>query len=257
MAKPKPAAASAPATPVLNMSLLSAIVAATKANSYVFVSDADSAPLVNYNGGGENALIALDPIGARNEEGKIAAKATARGVAMVDGSTGAVPFGGATGPATVPASTPASTSAPKFNIVAVALGEKPKRAGGRTVGESKYDFDKLPAPTPEQAAAKTWPSFFVPATEKQPDPAKSLSSTVNGAQKRLFGKVVGQETVTRAKRGNGRGAKAMLDAAGNKIMETVTVDKYDYSGKLTIFPITDGAPWGFPGQSGAAIARIS
>jgi hypothetical protein len=56
---------------------------------------------------------------------------------------------------------------------------KSKRGGKR---ESAYPFDAL----------QVGQSFFIPASEKHPEPAKSLASTISGAMKRYDVEVPGE-----------------------------------------------------------------
>jgi hypothetical protein len=239
MAK-KPTAANVAPAAGLNLGLLSVIVAATKSETgFVQQLPADVAAFL------QHSPPLVEQAGVPDAEGKLATRATQAGMTMIDGATPAP-------------SVAASTTASKYHspVVVVQLGKKERKPREGVPGASKYDFEQLPAPTAEQATNGQWPSFFVP-NDGDKDMTKTLASTVNNARKRLFGKVVGQETVERAKRGPGRGAKAVIGPDGKKVMETVTVDKYEYSGKFEIFPVSDGAPWGaeYAGKAGVAICR--
>jgi hypothetical protein len=81
------------------------------------------------------------------------------------------------------------------------------RAGSRT---SVYPFDAL----------EVGQSFFVPATEEMPDPAKSLASTVSSASKR-YATVDGTRTIHRKNKETGE-------------LEPVEVDNYVYERKFAV-----------------------
>jgi hypothetical protein len=239
MAK-KPTAANVASAPGLNLGLLSVIVAATKSEiGFTQQLPADVAGFL------QHTPPLVEQAGAADEAGKLATRATQAGITMIDG-------------APVAPTVDASATVSKYHspVVVVQLGKKARKEREGKPGASKYKFESLPAPTAEQAANGQWPSFFVP-NDGDKDMTKALASTVNGARKRLFGKVVGQEQVERAKRGPGRGAKAVIGPDGKKVMESATVKKYEYSGKFDIFPVADGAPWGadFAGKAGVAICR--
>lgn len=232
----------AAAAPSLNIALLAAVVAATQQNSFVYVSDADAAPFLSH----DPALMEVNPQ-MKDAEGKTATRATPDGVsfAAANKQPGAM------------ASAPAAASGdgkPSFNIVMAAVPEI-KRGGGRGAAQSKYPFDDMPAPVNGQS-----PSFFVQATAEDPEPAKSLASTVSSATRRY--------------------AEPVYDASGAPVMETVKLPKRKAKGtpgtadyvpeqaareeqrqktiqkrKFVIRAVEDGAVWGFPGQKGAAIYR--
>ena len=92
-----------------------------------------------------------------NEAGAIATRATQKGVEKVMSET------------TV--ETPATTEKPAFVIEDGIPIPKSTRGGNR---ESSYPFAQL----------NVGQSFFIPASEKHPEPAKSLASTISGATKR-------------------------------------------------------------------------
>ena len=91
---------------------------------------------------------------------------------------------------------------------------KPSRGGGRA---NKYPFADFPAPTTGADGKAITARIFVPATEKMPDPAKSLSSTVSAAS-RSFARVVGQ--------------KPGKDRSGKSIMKNI----YEFDRKFAIVP---------------------
>lgn len=78
-------------------------------------------------------------------------------------------------------------TAGKFALVTIPRPAPQKRTrAARKPVESKYDFDSLAAPDENGNVS----ALFVPATEKMPDPVKSLSSTVSQANRR-YAKVIG------------------------------------------------------------------
>lgn len=97
-------------------------------------------------------------------------------------------------------------------------------------------------------------SFFVPNSDKA-DAAKKLQSTVS-AQNHKYSEPTGEtETVEVTKRSKGN--KAEVDAAGNKVKETVTRPIRKPVKKFVLRPITKGlvlGDWTAP-DDGALIAR--
>lgn len=122
---------------------------------------------------------------------------------------------------------------------------KSKRGGGGGGAPSKYPFDQL----------EVGISFFVPVTEKQPEPWKSMQSSVAAANHKYSEGTGEFETVERTKRGKGN--KAELDAAGNKIKETKQVEKRKPIRKFVIRQIEKGKNYGgwVAPESGAVIQR--
>lgn len=100
----------------------------------------------------------------------------------------------------------------------------PKTA--RRTRTSAFPFDQL----------EIGQSFFVPATTERPDPAKSMASTVNGANERHSEVIEGQ--MVRNRKGNEVPARKPLR-------------------KFIVRPVTDGAAWGAEGQAGAAVWRVA
>lgn len=100
------------------------------------------------------------------------------------------------------ADTGASAPASSFQIdTDIAL---PSARGGK--GGSVYPFDELPVNG----------SFFVPATEQRPNPAKSLASTVSSATKRYEGAEPARKFTVRSvdetAQGRGKGARVWRTA---------------------------------------------
>jgi hypothetical protein len=120
-----------------------------------------------------------------------------------------------------------------------------KRGGGGGGAPTKYPFDAL----------EVGKSFFVPATAKLPNPLKTLGSTISSANHR-YAKVTGEKVVERSKRGARN--KLVLDANGNKIMETKNVPTYEFTRKFTIRGVKAGVKYGnwVAPADGALIARV-
>ncbi|MCW2763996.1 MAG: hypothetical protein JWR85_4197 [Marmoricola sp.] len=118
----------------------------------------------------------------KNDAGELATRATAAGIAAVQGAPA-----GDTG-ATAGASAPAEK--PKFDIEdGVDLPESVARAGGRT---EMYPFETLAAPVTGTDGRVKMQSFFVPGKEP-----KSLASTVSGARARYARVIEGQTRTAR------------------------------------------------------------
>lgn len=151
-----------------NLSLLASIAAATVDPGYgMFTENDELAALVN------DGLVATNA--QMRENGNIAAMLTDAGKKF---HSEASANGGE-----------ASKSEPAkekqtFGVSTMKRPEPVKRT--REGGGSKYPFDKLELPNGDNVS-----SFFVPATEDMPDPAKSLTSAVSQAN-RSYGKVVGK-----------------------------------------------------------------
>jgi hypothetical protein len=94
-------------------------------------------------------------------------------------------------------------------------------------------------------------SFFVPCTEGRPDPAKSMQSTVSSAVRKFsIAEPSGETRVNR----NGKTVPVMIPT---KMFVCRAVNPGRPIDIPDADPITDGAPWGFPGVAGAAIWRIA
>lgn len=181
--KPNIAAAAA-----LNMVALAAIVNAGEAGTYGPIADVQ--PLSNAG------LVEINPE-MTDASGNVAVRATAAGIAkMAEG-----------------ASTPAPAAKSNFAIADVptdiltAANEKRRAARG---GGEKYPFDAL----------EIGKGFFVPATEKMPEPAKSLASTVSSATARYAEETGEMETVTQKTYATGEDGKRVKDAEGHFVVES-------------------------------------
>lgn len=132
-----------------------------------------------------------------------------------------------------------------FGIIDGAVLPVSKRGGGGGGAPIKYPFDQL----------QVGQSFFVPATAKLPNPLKTLGSTISSANIRYADKI-GEKEVTRAKRGEKN--KLVLDANGQKIMETKTVPEYKFNRKFSIRGVEAGKQYGnwTAEHNGALIQRV-
>lgn len=101
----------------------------------------------------------------------------------------------------------------------------PEAKRGPSAGNSKYPFDTM----------EVNDSFFIPATEETPEPAKKRASTVTSANARYARPCPEGRTKT--------------NRAGDEVPVLV------YDRKFAIRPVEDGAPWGFPGIAGAGVWR--
>jgi hypothetical protein len=184
---------------------LATIAAATLAGTLVYVSEKDGKKLV------ADGLIEVNPAMPNPENAtEFAARATPAGIEKYNADNA-----------------PAATK-PAFEfITSPALG-KTRQGGGRT---DKYPFADFPAPTTDENGAKITAKIFVPATEKMPDPAKSLSSTVSAASRR-YAEVESQKP------------------GKNKNGEDIMRIKYKFSRKFALVPAE------VDGVKGAYIERI-
>lgn len=99
-------------------------------------------------------------------------------------------------------------------------------------------------------------SFFVPVSAKHPDPVKSMTSAVSSANMKFSIEVGDAKPKTRAKRGEGN--KALLDANGDKIMETVMRRDREAVKKFDLRAVTAGekiGDWVAP-SNGVLIGRV-
>jgi hypothetical protein len=202
----------------LNMALLASILTSTANGGFLYVSDAEAAPFLSHN----PPLIEVNETNVPREQGtnKIAARTTDAGKAMVEGS------GSNAG-----AAASAPKEKPKFSFGVVDVPEKKRRS---TVGTSIYPFDELVTKSEANPQAGKFNSFFIPATDERPNPAKALASTVSSATRRY----AVQE-----------GTKP--DPKDN----TKTVPNMVAKRKFVIHEVADGAPWGHSGVAGAAVIR--
>lgn len=173
MAKKPAQAATKPPTPApaVDAALLGHIVAATNANSFVYTSAAQHAPLVAADLAIVNPAI-VNPADAT----QLATIATDAGKAYVANPPGASP---APGPWPQPGAAPAAGGAPatpapsNFTIIKGAALPEPKKFGSGGA-QTVYPFETM----------EPGDSFFIPKTAERDNPAKSLASTVSSANLR-------------------------------------------------------------------------
>ena len=127
--------------------------------------------------------------------------------------------------------TPAAASS--FALLDGVVLPESKRGFGRAAGTSKYPF----------ATMEVGKSFYVGNAEVDGgDAVKKLTSTVSNMNNKYRTATGENETKTRTKRGDGN--KAVVDAEGNKVKETVTVPVYKQDRKFTIRPVKAGEVYG-------------
>jgi hypothetical protein len=147
-----------------NVSLLATIVASmgNTAAPYHMATAAEISGLA------KEGLVETNP--EITDGDKLAVRATEKGLQVNNENNGAGTGGDNTGGAAV---TPAASSFAIDDAIPVPAASN---RGGR--GGNVYPFDTL----------NVGQSFHVPATDKKPNPAKSLASTVSSATKRYVGK---------------------------------------------------------------------
>lgn len=122
-----------------------------------------------------------------------------------------------------------------------------KRGFGRSTSGSKYPF----------ADMEIGISFFVANADVEGgDALKKLTSTVSNMNNKYRTDTGAKEEKTRTKRGDGN--RAVLDEAGKKVKETVTVPVYKQDRKFTIRGVKAGNVYGNWAASadGAIIKRV-
>jgi ribosomal protein S19 len=149
------------------LAILPEIVAATTASEtgFTYTDFLIHSPLIGLE------LVEINE-GIVNEAGAVATRATTKGIEKVMSET-------------VNTAVATEVATPGFVIENIALA--PNKRGGRT-GKSVYPFEAL----------EVGQSFFVPATAKHPEPAKSLASTVSSAMKRFDVPKMLEDGVTQA-----------------------------------------------------------
>lgn len=197
-----------------------------------FVSKDDGLPLLNAN----PPLIEVN-VENVNADGHAQARLTEAGQAFLTAN----PVKAAADLATAPA------KASPYAVIRNAVLPPSKRGNGGGGAPTQYPFDTM----------EIGESFFVPVSEKHADPVKTLGSTVSSANLRFAIKTTETKQVNRAKRGEGN--KAVKDASGNKIMETVTVPVYKHTKKFSIRKVEKGIKYGdwVAPADGALIARVN
>ncbi len=139
----------------------------------------------------------------------------------------------------------AVTTGSQFAVIKNAVLPESKRGFGRKAGESKYPF----------ATMEVGDSFFVSNADADGDALKKLASTVSNMNNKYRTATDQTETKERTKRGEGN--KAVLDAEGKKVKETVTVPVYKQDRKFSIRGVKGGETYGqwVAPSDGALIGR--
>ena len=187
------------------MALLAEVVAATKEGSFVYTNAKARKSLEAAN------LVEINQ-SVTDDEGNVATRATTEGITMAETTN----TEGGTANAEVKAVAKPTVSSIVADVVMPSV-----RSGARS--------DVYPFATMEPGQ-----SFFVPATEDKPNPAKSLASTVTSANLR-YSEEIPDETRT-----NRRGREV---PARRQLRD------------FALRTVADGGPWGYPGVAGAAVWR--
>ncbi len=210
---------------VVNMSLLSSI--ATGATGYI--SQADALPLLNH----EPPLIDVNT-SALDDSGN--AK-----VWLTDAGKVALPNGNA-------AKAAVSSDTPQYAIISNAIFvPSEKKRGGRGGGGAPTIYP--------WASMEVGNTFFVGVSQK-PDPFKSMQSAVSSANMKYSEEVGDPVPHTRTMRGPGN--KAVVDAAGNPVKETINKKKRQAVRKFDLRAFKKGEAlgnWVAP-EDGVLVGRI-
>lgn len=153
----------------------------------------------------------------KNENGEVATRATTKGMEQFMENSNEI--------------TPVA-SAIKFAVLNVAL-PKVTRSSNR---KSQYPFDTL----------EVGQSFFVPATEACKDPAKTMTSSTNAAMRKY-------DVPDLDDNGEQKTKVITVPRTGEKR----TIPKMKHTRVFKIVAIADGADYGQPGVSGAAVGRTA
>lgn len=210
----------------IDMDLVASIVSATNSGGFMYVSEAEGKPLLDHR----PPLITLNT--SMVDGDKVAARATEEATNLIKNSKDNK------------VDTQVNSNNGMFNIISGAVLPESKR-GGRSGAPKLYPFDQL----------EVGQGFFVAVSEKHPNPVKTLGSAVSAANLRYAIKD-GEKQVERAKRGKKN--RAVLDDAGNKIMENKTVTVWKFTRKFTIRPVEVGKTYGtfVAPDNGAFISRV-
>ena len=218
--------AKGPKKSAINMKLLASIANATEQS---YISKDDATPLL----ANDPVLIEVNT-GMLDANGNAAVRLTPAGAKLV---ADAAPAQAASGEA---------SKASPYAIISNAVLPPSKRGNKGGGAPTQYPFADL----------EVGQSFFVPKSDKHPDPVKTLGSTVSSANMRYAVKTGEMKEVSRAKRGEGN--KAIL-VDGKKVMEKVQVPVYKFERKFSIRGVEKGKSYGeyVAPADGALIARVS
>lgn len=222
--------------------LLSQIVAATNANSFVYTSPTAHQVMTSHN----PPLVEVNPTMVDpNDPTKFATRATVAAVEHLIKHQANGHEANDSAPTTV-ASNP-------YAIIKGAILPEPKKRGNSfgSGAPTKYPF----------ATMEVGDSFFEPNSKHEKgDAVKALGSTVSSQNRKNAEPIVEHgepkmKTVKRAVRDEDK--KAKLDAHGKKITEVVVLPVLKYNKKFTIRPVEAGKNYGgwVAPEDGALIAR--
>lgn len=216
-----------------NLELLRKIADSTATGALVYVGKDDGQPLIGHN----PPLISVDASQHDPNDGsKIAAHLTDAGAAYLASHNG--------------------HAKPATHMFAIETGivlPKSKRGGGGGGAPTKYPFETM----------EVGSSFFVANTDvNKGDAVKTLASAAGSANQRYSEDVIenGQvktKTVTRVKRDNKN--KAVKDAQGNNVKETVTIHEKKATRKFVVRPVKGGVQYGSwtAPADGAIVQRVA
>lgn len=207
---------------VVNMTLLASIAS----GAVTRVSQADGLPLVSAG------LIEV------NQNDIVNGEALCR---ITDAGKAALP-GGATAKSEL-----ANSDTPLYSVIGgLTFVPSEKKHAGRSGAKTIYPW----------ASMEVGGSFFVPVSAKHDDPVKSMTSAVSSANMKYSEEVGEEKPHTRAKRGPGN--KAVLDANGAKVMETVMRKDRKALRKFDLRAVTKGEKFGdwVAPSDGALVGRV-
>lgn len=212
----------------VSIALLQNIATATAENRLVYLNQAEGEPLL------KKALIEINTaVVDPNDATRVASRITQAGLDYLKN-------------ATATSAKVENMEQPAFSIITNAVLPPSKRGSKGGGAPTIYPFDKM----------EIGQSFFVGKSEKHPDPVKTLGSTVSSANMRFAEETGETKQVERTKRGSDH--KAVVDANGNKVKETVTVPVYKFTRKFALRSVKAGEKYGdwVAPADGALIARI-
>ena len=215
----------------INKELLAHVVRATDSNQVVYLSADEGGALAAHN----PPLIEVNTA-MLDAEGKAAVRATQAAKMFLNG------FGQHQEATTV--------ETPKYALITDAILPPAKKRGNQSGSgaPTKYPFAEMPVGG----------SFFSANSEHaKGDAVKALGSSVS-SQNRKYATETGElKTVNRAVRDK-QTHKAVLNADGTKIMETVDLAVLEYHRKFTIRPVVKGEKYGnwLAPSDGAVIGRV-
>lgn len=202
----------------LNLAALAIIVNAGEAGTY--------APMNEIKGLADAGLVEINET-LVDGAGNLAVRATAAGIAKMSEGETAAP--------TVAKSNFAIADVPADIMTAAVEKRRATRGGGE-----KYPFDAL----------EVGKGFFVTATDKMPEPAKSLASTVSSATARYAEETEEMQTVTVKTYATGEDGKRVKDAEGHFVVESEAEVEKPVMRNTRVFKLV-------PAENGAWVVRTA